>query len=183
MWGFTALNEQFFWPDTAKQSFLSWNKAGLNDKSFCFSLSVSLMYFLCEECLCSGSQCEKMGWKGTKWLLGQCLKNARFLRLLGIRTMYWNSVQPAKQAGIFSPQTGPGIFGSAADSVSLGRMFFVPNVIKTGLKYLRGMQLFAAQNIGAHHIMTASADWYHGRSTRCPLTSNFALTFSSTWTS
>lgn len=73
MWGFTALNEQFFWPDTAKQSFLSWNKAGLNDKSFCFSLSVSLMYFLCEECLCSGSQCEKMGWKGTKWFPFLCV--------------------------------------------------------------------------------------------------------------
>lgn len=37
--------------------------------------------------------------------------------------------EPAKQERIFPPQTGPGIFGSAADSVSLGEMFFVPNII------------------------------------------------------
>lgn len=48
--------------------------------------------------------------------------------------MHWNSVQAANQERIFSPQTGPGIFGSAADRVSLGGMYFVPNVIRTGLK-------------------------------------------------
>lgn len=101
---------------------------------------------------------------------------ARFLRLLGIRKMYWNSVQPAKQERIFSPQTGPGIFGSAADCVSLGRMFFCAKCHQNWVKdYLQGMQQFTTHSIGAYNILTAPADLYPGRCTRRPLASNFAF--------
>ena len=98
----------------------------------------------------------KITWKGTKWLLGQCLKNASFLRLPGIHKMYWNSVQSAKQERIFPPQTGPDMFSSAADSVSLGGVFFVPNVIRTGLK-----TIYKACRCSGHTTSRLSTTWQH----------------------
>lgn len=84
-------------------------------------------------------------------------------------------MQPAKQERIFSPQTGPGIFGSAADSFS-GWDVFCAKCHQNWVKdYLQGMQLFTTHNIGAYHITTAPADWYHGRCTRRLLASSFTL--------
>lgn len=115
-----------------------------------------------------------MTWRGTKWLLGQCLKNARSLRLHGIRKMYWNSLPAAKQERIFSPQTGRGIFGSAADTVSLGGSFFFFFCAKCHQNwvndYLQGMQLFPTYNIRAYRITRAPAVC-----ARCPLASSFAF--------
>lgn len=54
----------------------------------------------------------------------------------------------------FPPQTGPGIFGSAAESVSLGGMLFVPNIIKTGLK-----SIYMACSCSQHTTSGCTTTW------------------------
>lgn len=95
--------------------------------------------------------------------------------MLGIYNIHQSSVQSAKQERIYPPQTGPGIFGSAADSFS-GRDIFCAKCHQNWVKdYLQGVQLFTTHSVRTYHNTTVPAGWCHGRCTTCPLVSSAAF--------
>lgn len=76
---------------------------------------------------------------------------------------------------IFSPNWTWHIWFSCRHCFS-GRDVFCAKCHQNWVKdYLQGMQLFTTHNIEAYHVVTAPADWYHGRCTRCPLATNFTF--------